>query len=63
MIEINWLWLPLIITLIFAALSGIFENNKNSFILDKITITSTKISTVIYIICGIYWIITNIKFV
>jgi hypothetical protein len=62
MIEISWLWLPLIITVIFAGLS-IIREIKGFEIFITLLVYSVIISTIIYVCYGIYWIATHVKIV
>jgi len=66
MIEISWLWLPLIVTLLLGFLCRIFEEVKEVKELNLFIYLfgiSFIMSLLIYICYGIYWIATHVKFV
>lgn len=63
MIEINGLWLPLIITLILQFLAGMFERDQDYGFFSKIGSFSMIISLIFYICYGIYYLVTHIKIV
>lgn len=60
MIEIHWLWIPLIITLFLIVLALIFERGYDG-VFTILAGMSGFISVIIYIIAGIWWLFTNIK--
>ena len=62
MIQIHWLWLPLIITLLSSFISYIFEGKEVgplSFISGIIGV----ISFIIYVVTGMAWLFTHIKII
>lgn len=63
MIEISWLWLPLIVTLILILLAEAFESKQDYGLFKIFSVVSLTISILIYLLSGIYWIVTHIKFV
>lgn len=60
MIEIHWLWIPLIVTLFLIILALIFERDYDGFFSILAAIVGFT-SIVIYIIAGIWWLLTHIK--
>lgn len=62
MIEIHWLWIPLIVTIILIILTYLFEDPRVSAgVFSILASFSTLISAIIYIIAGIWWLFTHIK--
>jgi hypothetical protein len=64
MITINWLFIPFTITIILMFMAMIFQGlsspNASLYILAGI---SFVISAIIYIIYGVYWMITHIQII
>jgi hypothetical protein len=62
MIEIHWLWLPLIITLLSSFIAYIFEGREVGP-LSFITGIIGCISLIIYVITGIAWLFSHINII
>lgn len=62
MIEIHWLWIPLIVALFLIILALIFKRGDDELfnILADIVVF---ISMIIYIMAGVWWLFTHIKIV
>jgi hypothetical protein len=63
MIEIHWLWIPLIVTLILQIIAVWIQGATNP-LETRTSLAATvclAISMVIYIIAGIWWLFTHIK--
>ena len=62
MIEIHWLWIPLIVTLFLIILALIFERDDDGFF-NILAGVVGFISMIIYIMAGVWWLFTHIKIV
>ena len=63
MIEISWLWLPLIITVILILLASILEENQDYGLFSILSVLSTVISIIIYVCFVIHFIYTHVKII
>lgn len=69
MIQIHWVWLPLIITVLMSILTVIANKGKADirtdlgFGLSLLTGIVAFVSIVIYVVVGLYWIFTHVKIV
>lgn len=61
MIEIHWLWMPAIVTLVGFLLTYIFEKDQDWGPFSLLTGLVGIISFFIYLIAGILWLFTHIK--
>lgn len=61
MIQISWLWLPLIITLILYIIAKIFESiDILRIIFEFLCVISFLISIAVYIVVGVDWMLESI---
>ncbi len=63
MIEIYWLWLPLIVTLVLFILAFIFERDNDYGFFTILCGVVGVLSIFIYAIAGIFWLLDNVKIV
>lgn len=62
MIEIHWLWIPAIVTVILIILTFIFEDPEiGEGVFSILASFSALISLIIYFIVIVLWLFTNVK--
>lgn len=61
MIEIHWLWIPLIVTLILGVLGFLFERDQDFGFFKLLSGIAGLASLIIYIVVGLHWLFSHIK--